>query len=499
MEQTFSLSIKSETTNNTDDNLTFRSKSSYSEISSKFRKTTFLSSEEKIGPKRSYEKKINEISPFEIFYPNNELHIIYKENEIKYLSLEKIIELLTHPKNPYPAIFDICLYGYLYFSDEEKLFKNLVLRYNCVPPINLSPSETHYYIINVIKVIQIKTLIFLENWVKLYEFPTLIKSVDKFDQLAETICNIFGKTKVDKENANEQKWVDLPSQKFEMLMNKIYHHKDFALNSLKNFTLFSNNDKKKFNLTELNTLIIFPIYNYLENNRKELAKSLCIFDFDNLMNVNIYEIVNKYNKNFTTPNLNYITEMFNAFSTVLSYLILYPKKESKRIAVYEQIIDLFDELMNLKNFNSSYSIYLCLTSSPIHRIFQMSPVGEKVKRSTRNKLEKFSNIFSLSNNQKNLRDTQNKAEMPCIPFLGVYSKDLLVIEETYRNDNRSNIIDIKKVSLLAMVIKRISIFRENKYKFSMKKNSLIDCFKYIPKFNDEYLYDLSCEIYPMGE
>mmetsp|Transcript_11611 Transcript_11611/g.10119 ORF Transcript_11611/g.10119 Transcript_11611/m.10119 type:complete len:104 (-) Transcript_11611:15-326(-) len=95
-----------------------------------------------------------------------------------------------------------------------------------------------------------------------------------------------------------------------------------------------------------------------------LAKQLCIFDIENFKNMKVTEFFSRAwtteKKHELAPTLTYIAEMSTKLSRMTSYLILMNKKNILRVTLYQYLIDLCDQLIRLRNFNSAFAIYLGL-------------------------------------------------------------------------------------------------------------------------------------------
>ena len=124
----------------------------------------------------------------------------------------------------------------------------------------------------------------------------------------------------------------------------------------------------------------------------------------------------------------------------------------------------------------------------------MKKTGTKEKT----KFKTFATLFDTSNNHYQLRAAQKKMLPPCIPFLGLYVKDLLNLEENAKlskNEKNKNMIDFHKCSKISLIIKDIDRFKETWYAF--QKNEVIyEHFKYLPEVPEDILYELSYNILP---
>jgi len=87
---------------------------------------------------------------------------------------------------------------------------------------------------------------------------------------------------------------------------------------------------------------------------------------------------------------------------------------------------------------------------------------------------------------------------PCVPFLGIYVKDLLNLEENSKLNYGSvykKMIDFRKCYQISMIIKEIDNYKEVWYEFE-RNDQLYEHLKYLPDMPDELLYELSYKIMP---
>lgn len=88
------------------------------------------------------------------------------------------------------------------------------------------------------------------------------------------------------------------------------------------------------------------------------------------------------------------------------------------------------KLLALNNFHSAFAVYTALSGVSISRLKQ---TWEKVSKKTRKVVDILSNLFSMDRNMNKYRESLQRAELPIIPCLTVFSKDLFVIEEAVEN------------------------------------------------------------------
>lgn len=83
------------------------------------------------------------------------------------------------------------------------------------------------------------------------------------------------------------------------------------------------------------------------------------------------------------------------------------------------------KLFDLNNLHSCHAIISALNSAPIYRLYKSWPY---VNRKERSAFDRLSNLFNDDCNFENLRNHLSKSELPCIPYLGMFLRDLVFVD-----------------------------------------------------------------------
>jgi len=392
------------------------------------------------------------------------------------ISKRKLIEKLTHDYQQDSVISRVVLYTYKWYFDEKELFTLLLERFKTPVPLNLSPVERKSFLDSVISKIQIKILIFLKDWFKLYSFQFYTDS--KLEEMFfELLYLMFT-------HPDTGKWIHLP-------INQL-------LSDLENL-----NQKREENVKSVLKIASLPeifvplplilSYSHL------LAKQLCMVDIENFKKIKVSEFYKKaWNKNsryVDAPNLTHIAETSTKLSRLTSYLILMNKKSTIRVILFQYLIDLCEQLVRLRNYNSAFAIYLGLSSHAVQRLFPtlIEPTLEKEAKEVYQ--TKLKQLFSSSNNMEMLRAKQNETMIPAVPYLGVYLSEILFMEEMKDYiDEEKKMLNLTKFSLLSEKIFRVLQFKES-YGFH-KVDNIMHFLKGIPLISEDQIYQLSYSILP---
>ncbi len=392
------------------------------------------------------------------------------------ISKRKLIEKLTHDYQQDSVISRVVLYTYKWYFDEKELFTLLLERFKTPVPLNLSPVERKSFLDSVISKIQIKILIFLKDWFKLYSFQFYTDS--KLEEMFfELLYLMFT-------HPDTGKWIHLPINQLLSDLENLNQRRE-------------ENVKSVLKIASLPEIFV-PLPMILSYSHL-LAKQLCMVDIENFKKIKVNEFYKKaWNKNsryVDSPNLTHIAETSTKLSRLTSYLILMNKKSTIRVILFQYLIDLCEQLVRLRNYNSAFAIYLGLSGHAVQRLYPtlIEPTLEKeAKEIYQTKLKQ---LFSSSNNMEMLRAKQNETMIPAVPYLGVYLSEILFMEEMKDYiDEEKKMLNLTKFSLLSEKIFRVLQFKES-YGFH-KVDNIMNFLKGIPMISEDQIYQLSYSILP---
>lgn len=97
-------------------------------------------------------------------------------------------------------------------------------------------------------------------------------------------------------------------------------------------------------------------------------------------------------------------------------------------------IKLAKKLYVLNNILSCYAIVSALRSASIHRL---DYTWEQVSKKDKKTFDELLKLFSDDDNYDNLREHQKTVRGSCIPYLGLYFKDLIYLDTAYPKQKTS--------------------------------------------------------------
>ena len=165
-------------------------------------------------------------------------------------------------------------------------------------------------------------------------------------------------------------------------------------------------------------------------------------------------------KMFPNKTIGKAIDYFNLVSNWVATRILSTAELEERVNVLKAFISFAHQLYRLKNFHLLMAVFACLESSAICRLRQ---TWLRLSEKYRERMKSLRKLLSTSKNYSKYRSAIAKlrcAKQSCIPYLGIYLRDLTFIHEgnaTLHND----LINYSKIQLVSSTIQEFDYFRKN--------------------------------------
>ncbi|CAI7629879.1 unnamed protein product [Penicillium viridicatum] len=242
---------------------------------------------------------------------------------------------------------------------------------------------------------------------------------------------------------------------------------------------------------------------FLKIDATEIARQLTIVEAHMFGKVQRDELLNKnwQKKEGSSapelaPNIRALIRYSNQLSNWVGALILAESDLKKRTQVVGHLVNVANTCHQLQNYSAVVSILAGLESAPVYRLAR---TWAMVTERSCNTLRPLQAMISSAHNYQAYRDTLRVAMAPCVPFLGLFLKDLTFIEDGNPATTPEGLINFHKYTMLASTIHAIQRLKEAPYALrpvpelqeylATQLQSAID-------LHD--MWDKSCELEPRG-
>ncbi|KAG0340181.1 hypothetical protein BG000_000493 [Podila horticola] len=161
-------------------------------------------------------------------------------------------------------------------------------------------------------------------------------------------------------------------------------------------------------------------------------------------------------------NIKKVIETSNSYANWINEIVLSEPEIKKRAAILKHLVAVAEKLRQLNNFSTLSTTTAALSLSPIHRLKR---TWEIVPAKTMNTLAALGKLTSSARNWADYRVEIHSVNPPCVPFVGVYLTDLVMIEDGNPDilARTENHINFKKRVGIAEVIREIQQYQNVPY------------------------------------
>lgn len=158
-----------------------------------------------------------------------------------------------------------------------------------------------------------------------------------------------------------------------------------------------------------------------------------------------------------SPNVVAINRQFNQVTFwVVGQVLSYNSARGRADAIHH-FIRVAKKLFKLNNLHSCYAIVSALFSTPIFRLYKTWHYVNKKYFKDKQHLDRLMALFSDESNFESLRRHLHTCSLPCIPYLGMYSRDLIYVGVAHSQGTT------QRTKKMDTVISAIERFQESTY------------------------------------
>jgi len=191
-----------------------------------------------------------------------------------------------------------------------------------------------------------------------------------------------------------------------------------------------------------------------------------------------------------------MVDRFNQVSYWVSSEVVMQTDLKKRQTLLKKFITIAEQMKEIGNFNGLMEIIGGLNSMPVHRL---KSSWEQVPKNLTDSFAQLNLLMDNINNYSNYRNAIKNANLPALPYLGVYLRDVIFLDEGNLDfvDKEKKLLNFEKLQLLGSTFCDVKRFQSRAFTF-YENESLTACLKNLPVLPEEILYkhSLICESNP---
>jgi len=210
---------------------------------------------------------------------------------------------------------------------------------------------------------------------------------------------------------------------------------------------------------------------FLDFDNAEVARQLCLYEQYLYNSVHPSEFLNQswHSRKENAPNLVKTIEYFNNITNWITTQIVTQGNEKDRIKMIRKFIKIMSFASKYNNFSTLREVCAAFQSSAVWRLKATWAQVERDKKIA----EEHQRIRALLEPRKNFktyREALQKANPPCLPYLGQFLSDLTFIEDGNKDylilpSGRTDIINVEKMGKIATIIHQICLYQQHSYSF----------------------------------
>ncbi|KAF9908666.1 hypothetical protein EC991_009594 [Linnemannia zychae] len=374
------------------------------------------------------------------------------EGHVRGGTLPALVERLTLHDGPQANFVANFMLTYRSFATTEELFALLFRRFTISPPMGLDDAEMEEWTERKLTPIRLRVFNIIKSWLENYYLE---------DETEDR--QILPKIKEFSESGLMKDTLSFAAVQLIKLVEKREVSDGSLRKMVLNLTTQAPQPITPRNLKRIKFMDLDPL---------ELARQLTIMEANYFNKIKPIECLAKAwmsdNPDIAAKavNIKKMIETSNLFSNWIDEIVLGEKDAKKRAAILRHLITVAEKLRQLNNFSMLSATTAALSHSPIHRLRR---TWELVPNKYINSLAMLQALTSSAKNWAEYRAELHSVNPPCVPFVGIYLTDLVMIEDgnpdiLRKTDNHINFY--KRVST-AEVIREIQQYQSVPYCLTM--------------------------------
>ncbi|GAM20951.1 hypothetical protein SAMD00019534_041260 [Acytostelium subglobosum LB1] len=225
---------------------------------------------------------------------------------------------------------------------------------------------------------------------------------------------------------------------------------------------------------------------------EEIARQLTMIEFEIYSKIHSDEFLNqawaKEKTKHLAPNIRSAIDRFNLITKWVCTVILKEEKIRGRVKCISKLLKVAKVLRSHANYHSLMAILSGLNEAPIHRLkFTFAELKPKIQKLC----SELQALMTVEGNHETYRTELNSiyGKQPCIPYLGVFLKDITFYQEGSAGQSADG-INLKQSKNVYSVLRSIRSCQKNPYTFEQNPR-LYEFLVNLMVSNEDELYSLS--------
>lgn len=207
----------------------------------------------------------------------------------------------------------------------------------------------------------------------------------------------------------------------------------------------------------------------IELDPEEVARQLTLIDFDIYSKIKPFELLNqawakpKYKDR--AKNVHCLIDRLNNLTLWVATVILSYTEDYQRAKAISAFVKIAYNLYRLHNFGTLMAVYCGVQHGSITRLYR---TWGKVDRSTNKLLEDLTVVCDPQLGHSKMREEMLTADPPCLPYIGLFMRDLTLIDEGNPNLMKDGLINFLKCDLIYKSIRDVQMHQQLNYNFEVE-------------------------------
>jgi son of sevenless len=211
-------------------------------------------------------------------------------------------------------------------------------------------------------------------------------------------------------------------------------------------------------------------FDFIDLHPVEVARQLTILEFQLFAAIEGKELLNQCwnaeDKEIQAPNVTLTISRFNQMSGWITTLMVKVKEMKPRVSLLKRFVDIAHECLKLNNFNSVVEIVSALGTTAVRRL---TDTWDQLDPETKQTFQELKDLFETRKNWEHYRNRLASCTPPCIPYLGLYLTDLVMVDEvhkksvTHPDSPETSLYNIERLVRISALHQEVKTFQAVRY------------------------------------